>query len=391
MTYAAEFVIRIAKQFAQALGEREGRAAFSQWALAKEIDGESAFELWTMATEQTREERPDPITALHLDQMNLPRNEWLVNRVVPQGSLMAISGRPGSFKSFFALWIALRASGGLPLFNIPEDSEKPFFCPQITKKTPTLFIEEENTLPLMYERLRGLNTNKEVPLYFRIDAGFKMQDETWLGALKRDIESKQIGLVIMDPFSSVMGLQDENSNAEAAKVMDLIRKELVAKGVSVIFIHHPAKGDDSGKSLRGAGDILGKCDVHIHLEKDELDKRLVTVSYEKMRLISETEVSNFKIRLSGDTSLGQGEFTHQGEAKPKVREERDEMAERILEVMEAGEPMQKSFIAEAVGAGRTDKRFMASFAELLNDGRVGTSIEKKNGHPLFVKRLRLAE
>lgn len=324
--------------------------------------------------------KPCAISGSDFRLLKLPPPSWLVERVIPKGGLVAFSGKPGSYKSFFALWLATRTSCGLPLF---EDLETDFFCKQDTDMTPTMFIEEENTQILTLDRYKGFKEINADNLFFRVEQQFKMQDPEWRAALLEDVNNKGIGLIIVDPFSSVMGLQNENDNAEVAVVMDIIRTDFINKGITVVFIHHPSKGDSDGKNLRGAGDILGKCDVHLHFEKDTVDKRLITVSYEKMRLIADDDVHNFKMRLTGDSLINDVRFRYLGEAKSKFEAEREKLALEILACMIRGEQYQKSKLAENVGQKLQNKQFVASWEFLEKEGKVSTCLDTKNGHPLF--------
>jgi hypothetical protein len=322
----------VAKKLLKAFTLAEALPVWTDWLTTQSIDPSIGADVWMtawkeeMATRKGRaagipgEEKPEALSGTELLALNIPKPSWIINNVIPSCGLVAISGKPGSYKSFFALWLAMRAAAGEPQF---DDTQEPFFCEQRTVHSPTLFIEEENTTILTRDRYYGLRQVPGAHLYFRIDQGFKMQDEEWRKALLADVEAKGIKLIVADPFSSVMGLEDENNNAEVAVVMDLIRKEFIAKGITFVFIHHPAKGDGEGKGLRGAGDILGKCDVQLHLEKDEEDPCQITVSYEKMRLLRPDAVQNWKMRFIGDEALRDQRFRYLGEAKRRYEEERE--------------------------------------------------------------------
>lgn len=359
--------------------ERDGRRIY-------ELDARKAYpnasqedldEAWKQAK---KSDKPSAISLDDFLALDFPDPKWLANKMIPQGALVAFSGKPGSYKTFFAIWIAKRIAAGLPIF---EEMDEEFFCKQTVIQTPILFIEEEQSQPLTFSRLKSLRKTPGVDFHLRIDQGFKMQDETWRKALLADVAHKGIGLIIMDPFSSVMGLENENDNAEVSQVMDLIRKEFISKGITVIFIHHPSKGDTDGKNLRGAGDILGKCDVHLHFEKDETDKRQITVSYEKMRLVPDDEVENFKMRITGDALLHDQHFRYLGPAKPKGEEEREELAEAIKKNMAGGELYGKKVLAESVGQKLNNKKFIGAWEFLEKNGHITASFEKKHGNAQF--------
>lgn len=363
---------------------------FAGWCESHSIPPEAFKPLWDaeLASKDVWESReampavaakPAALTDRELRELDIPEPTWLVKRIIPVGGLVAISGRPGSYKSFFALWLATRIANGLPLF---EETEPAFFCNQETRRSAVLFIEEENSTILTRNRVLGLKSSPTDNIHYRIDQGFKMKDETWRQELLKEVEESNIKLIIMDPFSSVMGLENENDNAEVSQVMDIIRKDFIAKGITVLFIHHPSKGDDGGKTLRGAGDILGKCDVHLHLEKDEKDRKQVTVSFEKMRLIADTEVQNFNMRASGDSLLRDMRFQYLGEAKPAYEVEREDMQTQIRLAMLLGVEYTQREVASSVGSNAVNKKFKAAWKAMVGDGEVRqTPLNKK-----FIRR-----
>ena len=84
-------------------------------------------------------------THTQIQQANLPDPAWFVPTLIPNPGLVAITGRPGSFKTFFTQWLALRLSAHLPLFDT-WDTEPPFNKSQVpTEPINVCFIEEEMT------------------------------------------------------------------------------------------------------------------------------------------------------------------------------------------------------------------------------------------------------
>jgi hypothetical protein len=314
---------------------------------------------------------PEPLAIEDLLAMKFPKQEWIFDKIIPVGGLVALSGPPGSYKSYFAVQMALQAMVGDSLFDVPCG------LGENKQKFKTLFIEEENSLRLMYYRVNTLKNRNDKGIYFKIDHGFKMADDGARKNIEQFCLFNDIKLLVLDPFSSVMGLRDENNNAEVSLVMDMIRKTFIAQNITVMFLHHPAKNAEGGKNLRGAGDILGKCDVHLSLEKSEKDKQEITVSYEKMRLISESDIWNFKMRFVGDPLIGDCQLKYVDEAKPKFEEERELLLESILEFIQPGGEYTKKEIAESVGSTDTGKKFLNVWAKALKEGWVKQNIVNK--------------
>ncbi len=327
-------------------------------------------------------QEPAPLTYMLLSHQQLielpiPPTQWISGMLIPNPGLVAISGKPGSYKTFFAIWLGLRVGMGKPLF---EERDEPFFAEglgaALMGKVPALFVEEENTKQTMKERALAFHGFGSAPvddMFYLVDEGFKFKDERWRNELIRIIEEREIKLLIVDPFSSVMGLENENDNAEVSRVMDLIRKEFIKRDVTVILIHHPSKGDGDGKSLRGAGDILGKCDVHLSLEVESEMEKIIRVSYQKLRVADRSKVSDFRMRLAGDSEVRDLRFRYVGVAKPQFMEDREALVQEILKCMEVGETYMQADVAKRVDQRPNNKKFVAAWKALIAEGRVKQS------------------
>lgn len=324
---------------------------------------------------------PEILTHNELLNLDIPPMRWVMNMMIPNPGLTVISGRPEAYKTFFAQWLGMRASGGLPLF---DEFDEPYFCQENSAesmgKVPTLFIEEENSKQMMKNRTNALKVFEVGAMHYMIDNRFQFTNEAWREVIIKFIEEKGIKLLILDPFSSVMGLSNENDNSEVSKVMDIIRKEFVNLGVSVILIHHPAKGGADGNNIRGAGDILGKCDVHLCLEKKNADEKIIRVTYEKLRVADRSKVANFEMRLTGDGDLRQLHFRYIGQAASKPQEERNQLAEQIMEAIDDGEEREQKEISELVDQKPQNKKFRGAWDQLIKEKKLLKDAVTKKYH-----------
>ena len=221
---------------------------------------------------------------LHTD---LPEPEWLVKNILPKPGLVAITGKPGSYKTWFTQWIIQRLAHEKPMFDRYEE-EGCWFKDAPSRRMNVLFIEEEMNRRQIKKRMVETKTFGECyNFYWNVAGGFDLQNPKILQELEGFIKEKQIDLIVFDPFTSCTKMKDENSNGEARIVMDLIRHYLVDSELecTVLFVHHPAKGDESSSNIRGAGDILGKCDMHfvINVEEQHLDYAKIKIECGKSR------------------------------------------------------------------------------------------------------------
>lgn len=243
------------------------------------------------------------ISHQELKSLPIPETQWLIDTMIPYPGLVAISGRPGSYKTFFALWIAQRINAQKKLFDTEHSKDGYTDLHHESVGCKVLFVEEEMVERQMHDRSLKMSAWTGHGVHYLIGKGFKITSPIHRQELMDHCEKEQVKCIVFDPFSSIAGLQDENDNAEASKVMDLLRNCFVARGVTVIFVHHPAKSDDTGWTLRGAGDVTGKVDEHFVLEKDEKIKNEVIVRFAKTRDIDPMKVHDFRMQF-GETKNG---------------------------------------------------------------------------------------
>ncbi|MBU2297174.1 MAG: AAA family ATPase [Gammaproteobacteria bacterium] len=295
---------------------------------------------------------------------DLPEPAWFVPGLIPNPGLVAVTGRPGHFKSFFIQWMGMRLAAHLPLF---DDWDRPG---KYHEPVNVLFIEEEMNARQMKKRCVDMKQYKIDNFHWLISTGFTIKNGKELNKvaieeLRYFVEEHNIKLIILDPFTTCAGLVDENSNSEARMVMDAIRHEFVdsTHGATVIFIHHPAKNAQNGENIRGAGDILGKVDMHFTLEKQgEEPTTTISVKCHKTRY---EQPENFSATMVEDSDdWGRLMWVYDDSLKSKYVKERDELKDKILEVIKGQEDVTKTYVAERVNHDRTGDKFKNVWKDL---------------------------
>lgn len=249
--------------------------------------------------------------------------EWIVEHLIPKDSIIAISGLPGSYKTWIALIIAKCVAQGESLFG--------YF-----KTTPTsvLIVDEENSKRLLHKRLSKLKLNPYLPIYLLIQTGFKIDKREDFKYLLGIIEKLKIGLIIFDSLIRIHN-KDENDAKQMALVFEKLKK-LTQNGASVVFTHHHRKQSafirtDISQSLRGSSDILAAVDCHVAIDKQE---EYLVITQTKLR--EEEELRPFKIGVTAEEDgisidyLGEYE-----EVKKKKEEAKEAIIEFLKEVKEA--------------------------------------------------------
>jgi RecA-family ATPase len=230
------------------------------------------------------------LTVKELLEMKLPKNLFLVEKLVPDQGITVISGHPGNCKS----WI---------LLHIIHCIEKkyPVFGKFNTKKGKTLLIDEESGKAEMSRRIKMLKLRKNSKICLYIQNGIKVDNKKDLEEIISLIKNENIKLVVLDPFIAIHD-KPENSAEEIQKVMNALQK-ITLSGATVLFAHHNRKDYDqknpffSSQNMRGSSAILGRVDSQIEIKKIKTieNETILTITHNKIR--TGIPVKPFKIKM----------------------------------------------------------------------------------------------
>jgi RecA-family ATPase len=234
------------------------------------------------ALEEEFQERPKPINIFEFVR-NIKAPQWLIRDVLTQGAVGFIAGQPKLYKSWCALDMALSVASGQPFLGHFH----------IERPGPTLYIQEEDSPPLVKSRLSKVWPSKladkvtrsednsgdlfwipgpEVQGYIDCDAyvgqGFVMSSEGWQAWLDETLAAKEGGyrLLVLDPLMMMAGDVEENRAQEMTTKIFKPLKELARKHeVAVQWVHHMRKGDPKSPQ-RGGQMLLGSVANHAWAE-----------------------------------------------------------------------------------------------------------------------------
>lgn len=262
-----------------------------------------------------------------------PPVEWLVNKLVPDKGLVALSGLPGSYKSWITQHLALAVSTGTPLFDNFT-----------TQQGNVLIIDKENYLSLVQKRFKLLGALPGLGIYFW-EKEFFIEDEEMIKEICDFIKQKKIRLVIMDSLIRIYRNKDENSSNDIAEVFRQLRRFQEVEA-AIIFTHHHRKQSIMGKniaaeSMRGSSDILASVDCHLSVDKTEEG---VKITQTKLR--QDMAIKPFKVRIDSEES--RVEFIYCGETE-EAKEKVEQAKEDIYQVLEEGELTRADLIERFKG------------------------------------------
>ncbi len=247
---------------------------------------------------------------------------WTVDQLIPQKSITAITGVPGSFKTWLTLDIARCISRGIDFL----DQFK-------TNKGKVLVIDKENHLQHIQKRLKMLNVRDDPIFYIEKVDDFLIDDQKSFAIIADMVKEMKIELVIFDSLVRIHS-GDENESKDISKAMNLFRK-ITRMGSTVVFIHHnrkeKANTQSSTNSVRGSSDILAGIDCLIQISKPT--KNQIRVAQSKLRQGEEIEPFNINIVISEDKS--QMKFEYAGNVMPDSNAS-NEILEEILNLLKDG-------------------------------------------------------
>ena len=272
--------------------------------------------------------------------LNMPESEkpeFLVNMLIPETGITALSGHPGCGKSWFMLHLAQCVATG-----------ERFLDQLQTKKGNVLIVDEESGVWEMKRRMKLLGYPDDLPVYFYCQSGFKVDKENDLDELLRAISDNNIKLIVVDPFVAIHS-KIENSAEEAQSVMERLQRFNEA-GAAVLFIHHHRKGGigSGGQSLRGSSAYSGRLDSHITVEKADETTTTTTLNIEHVKSRRGKNLAQFRVVLSQeDLNSPISLMYDEGVSGKEIKKEQARRV--VVELLKQGAMTTEEVISEVQG------------------------------------------
>jgi len=204
-------------------------------------------------------------TAAEIVALDIPPEQWLVNRILPVEGFAFFVGAEATAKTFDALTIAHAVATGTPWLDTFE----------VPSKGRVLIIDKENTKRRIHSRMKGLGIDSpdifrvSYPHYFEVNdpeqtSGFSL----FAQSLSRKVKKLNIKLLIIDSFTDVL-VGNENDRGDVQGFFDAMRQ--LFPGISIMVLHHaskPAQGVMRSKSqmARGSTNIMAQTYSAFHIE-----------------------------------------------------------------------------------------------------------------------------
>jgi KaiC/GvpD/RAD55 family RecA-like ATPase len=210
---------------------------------------------------------------------------WMWPLYIPLGMGVIFAGRPGGGKSSCAIDFAARVSRGA---DWPDGTKN-----TLGPRNVLYFSTEDGKATTLKPRLMAANADCAKVFFYesiikKTAATGKVEQKILnlkqhIALLEKALhETKNVGLVVLDPLSSFIGI-DMNKDKEAREVMDRLARLLDNKNVTFVSIlHHNKKPDVSSiEKILGASSLVASTRIIWDFSRDPDDRELRHMSLVK--------------------------------------------------------------------------------------------------------------
>jgi hypothetical protein len=229
----------------------------------------------------------EPTWAGQLIAEGVPRPKWLIRKIWGRGFCGFIAAEPKSYKSYFAMDLAISIATGKPFLN-----DRQFGC----TPAPVLYLQEEDGIPLTVLRYEQVMDGKHpeghplgqmtmsgnqliwnppmfVPVALEIRRGFVASDPVWQSWLLDFIQEHGFAMTIIDTLGTSIGDIDINDAPKLyPRVLNPLKQISNTTGCSIAIVHHNRKareGHRAGQQMAGSQAFHAWTESALYLSKDE--------------------------------------------------------------------------------------------------------------------------
>lgn len=195
-----------------------------------------------------------------------PPPEWIIEDVLPKGTLMIVYGAPGSGKSFWTTDLMSCAAAGRQWRD------------KVTNRCRVAYIVCEG-VPGTRQRLAaakrefGLETDD---FRIMIDTPNLREREDVIPFVQSLQAWGNVGLVVIDTLAQATPGADENSGKDMSVAIEHCKRVREVTGAMVVLIAH--SGKDETRGMRGWSGFKGAVDAEVEVTKGADDLRMAQVT-----------------------------------------------------------------------------------------------------------------
>lgn len=211
----------------------------------------SLIEQWAKAW--TAADAPKPKQGFDISKLQLgselAKNEasirWVVNRLIPENSIILFYAKGGSGKSTLATQLAAAVCDGSDFLGLA------------TAARPVVIVDYENPVPVLTMRINRTAGADKVHFWTTANDPPPLTDANRFDELQELVRTLVNPVLIIDTLSGGASEADILSNRDFSPVMHRL-KQLRELGCTIILLHHTPKADQT--KYIGASTIYNQCD-----------------------------------------------------------------------------------------------------------------------------------
>jgi hypothetical protein len=227
-----------------------------------------------------------------------PPVQWLVDGMFCLGDVNLLLGEPGIGKSWLSMSLAVAIVQGLPWLGHPVIQGR------------VLYVDEENSVDLVYDRLRKLGlTQADAPnLRYLSNEGILLDRHA--DKLVDEALDYQPVLIVLDALTRFHS-GDEDKAGSMSNLYNGALKPLAREtGATVLLLHHAGKteSNSSYRRSRGSGEIIANADAGFDVRQTGINALSIANFKSRRKQMGETinviisDTPEGGVRLVGGTT-----------------------------------------------------------------------------------------
>jgi hypothetical protein len=208
--------------------------------------------------------------------------EWIVDKAIPKKCVIMFVGRRGIGKTWFMIRMIECILQGKDFLGMP------------TVQIPTFYVDFENPLPVIHDRLKTLKEGWKMKGYpafywhrYHDPAPPRIDSVGWVH-YQRFLKENGECLIVFDTLRSAQ-MQNLNDDQDSAKLMERL-KHLSDIGATVVLLHHTPKYDTT--TFKASGTLADLAD-HMLILKDAKERGVYCYS-----TLEKTRYDEFEVYLT---------------------------------------------------------------------------------------------
>jgi hypothetical protein len=212
-----------------------------------------------------------------------PAPQWLIHRLLVRGGTSLLTAKHASFKSFFALDMALCVATGTPWQGFE------------VARGPVIYVAAEGAhgLRKRADAWEAHHAREAGENFTVLDVPLRIHETGTRAAFVAEIAALAPVFIVLDTLARCAVGLDENNSGDMGIFSDALGDLARATGAHVLTVHHNNKAGD----YRGSSALPAAVDTHLSLERNrDAETPTATLKTEKQKDFEELEPLTFEAR-----------------------------------------------------------------------------------------------